>query len=57
VPKAPQEETKVRFDSARQKKEFEDAAANYRPRLSLNQWLLLAGIEKLERDREKKNGR
>jgi len=44
-------EIKVRPDTPQQKKDFEAAADAHRPRLSLNQWLLLAAIEKLARDK------
>lgn len=47
-------EIKVRLDDTetnrRLKKDFETAAATAQPKLSLSQWLIVAGMEKLGRD-------
>lgn len=58
VPKSPFLEVKVRIPTPEQKAEIEEAAASAKPvALSLNQWFLVAAIEKLERDKGKKPGR
>ena len=58
MPKAPFLEVKVRIPTPEQKAAIEEAAQNAKPvALSLNQWFLVAAIEKLERDGGKKKGR
>lgn len=52
--KAPFLEMKIRAANPQQKADFEKAAREARPvALSLQQWLLTAAVEKLERDRVK----
>jgi hypothetical protein len=62
VPRAPFLEIKVR-PTAEQKELFKKAAEAFRPRLSINQWLLAAGEDMAERQgfalqkKEKKGGK
>jgi hypothetical protein len=44
-------EIKMRARTLRQKTAFENAAKRHQPELSLNQWLLAAALEKLEREK------